>query len=280
VRAILFPEWRDSNRDRNFPFSDSATLIGLTTSGDSIPVPRQMLLDARIQVIGGREQQYLSEIRIAGNQLRFTIKDVNDVACFADYIPGESDDLLELYDAYERAAGVLVIDPVQVQLLFGLNVSSLTFNVESGEFASTCVTPVPEMGVSALLLNNQRLTGDIWLVGGPGVALSIVRSPIGSDQQIIERAFDNPYDMDAAYVIRIDAVGDPYANMRECLSIEGGKVSIRTFLKTINAGGGILGTPDARGNFVITPGSYEAYDNPVRVVSEANGIRVSVVGGT
>lgn len=282
MRAVLYPEWRDSNRRINFPFTDYATM----SSTDGKLIPSNVFLDAAIHMIGGFGVHYMSGISVRGESIVIIVSDSAGNFCTGEYpVYGSAADMMEMFDKYDRPAGVLVFDPRHIEDLYGFGTGDTVFTPAQSALAASAVIPMPSVGVQGFLVNGELITGDVVFVGGPGVVLSVERC-FNESTGTVEAVFtdkggraDGDYDAQ----IRVDIVGDPYARYRECLDGSEGSIPGYSFLKTINAGGSpacYTGKPDSNGNFVIAPAPDLAYDNPVRVMQETAGIRVEIVGLT
>lgn len=285
MRAILFPQWRDSNKERNYPFSDAADLLSV----DGKMLPRGVFLDAAIHFPGAEGRHFLQEVTIMGDTLGISIADDAGNAGFGEYRVAGGTDIITLYDSVDRTVGTLVVDQEQAPLLFSLTDSSVGFDPRSTEICATCVSYLPDIGVTGISAAGQLFSGDVWIVGGRGVVLRQMPAPHGAltGAARAEAAAADPFDPRVTTEVRIDMVGDPYDTLTECISNvpeddpELAAVTPNLFVKSINAGqGNILGLPDQYGNVVIAAASFEAYDNPVRVTPAKNGIRVSVTGRT
>ena len=61
---LLFPEFRDEQRDSKYPFSDRSTF---TAIDNALVLSKQAFVDATIYIIDGRGAAYISEIASTGN---------------------------------------------------------------------------------------------------------------------------------------------------------------------------------------------------------------------
>lgn len=251
TQAIRYPEWRDENRHRKYPFADTASL----TASDGSTIQNDVFLDARLYPIGGGARQFLSKITVTSGypvSLVFTFSDESGVLCTGEYSLADPEETIWLYDAYGRPAGVLVTSMAQLSGIVGWQAGSYTFTVSDTELAASVVVPIPVRGVSAMVTDaDVAFNGDVWLVGGPGVVLR----------------------EDGAGIVRVDVVGDPYATRTAC-DREGTAVEVPRFLKRIN---GML--PDARGNFTFAIGVARE-DNVVRIDPETAGVHLYLAGAS
>lgn len=247
---IIFPEWRNQNEHINYPFSDDATMV----SDGGVRIPKSLFDDARFYPIDAIAGVYLKSVRIQGNIVTLTIADPDkDLATGSyDYTNPQND--VAFYDEHNRPAGVLVSTVEKLKLLPAALPTSVEFTQEQAEFASSCVVPMPQVGLRGFLLDDgSYLTGDIYLIGVDGVVLTVPRHN----------------------VIRVDILGDPYAKLAECEE-EGIPVAPFCGLKTIN---GIAPDPET-GDFKISPGANPpyAFDNILRVRQTARELIIETVG--
>jgi hypothetical protein len=248
---LIFPEWRDENSHRNYPFADEATL----TSDKGNVLPNNMFLDGRLYPIGADPELYLSSIDIYGNIVTVAIGDSKQLvvaqATFDYLTPPE---LLEFTDQYGRPAGVLVSTPEQLRLLPALFTGTVAFSFEQTAFAASAIIPQPQPGVRGILLDDGAFfSEDVYLIGVKGIVLT----------QTDPRT------------IRVDIMGDPYAKQKVC-KIEGIAVPPFCGLKTIN-----YIHPDPKtGDFKLSPGANPPYahDNVLRVHMEDGVLVVENMG--
>ncbi|RIZ71239.1 MAG: hypothetical protein D0530_04755 [Methylococcales bacterium] len=249
---ILYPEWRDSNRHRRFPFDDGSTLLGST----GLRLPDGVVLDARIYPNAVDTTVYLYQLVPSGNTIVITLAiDPAVIVCTGVFDRSVQSDVVELFDPQGRPAGVLVVDPY---LLSTFVTDTISFTQTQATFAPTVVTPMPYPGVSGITIagTSTVFTGDVWLVGGEGVILSKT--------------------LDGA--IRVDIVGEPLF-VRKSYFDAFQEYQPLKFIKTIN---GLL--PDAYGNFNIVAGVVDdsiyglSTDNIVRVEPIEHGIKIYLAG--
>lgn len=247
---IILPEWRNENSGRKYPFADTATL----DAGGTV-IPNDLFLDARLYPIGALPDIYLASIQIVESTVTLTIADSqtpNLAQATFDYLtPPE---LLEFQDQYGRPAGVLVSTAEQLRLLPALFSGLINFQPDQTPFAGSTIVPQPQPGVRGILLDDGSFfSEDVFLIGVKGVVLRKIDSQ----------------------TIRVDIVGDPYAQLKEC-AVEGIQTVPFCGLKTIN---GIRPDP-VTGDFKISPGANPPYaiDNILRVTFENGDLVVENVG--
>lgn len=250
---VRYVEWRNSNERCKYPFSINATLMS-----DTAIIPENMLVDARLYPLGGSVDQYLSMIEKDGRVLRFTVADTES----GDLAYGEFDQdnqpprgVVHLIDRYDRSAGVFVTDEQHLLPLFGWADGEYQFTVDQTLFACTVITPMPlPAGLRSLRADDTTaLTGDVYLIGGPGIAL--------------EAAIDGDN-----LVVTVHAVGEPLYKQLLC-SDTGFTVPCK--LKTIN---GV--PPDEYGNFDIVLCGLETTKSLLRIEAVEHGIRITTAGAS
>ncbi len=239
----LYPGWLDQNRDRAYPFADASTLT--SAAGDVLPVG--VILDARLYAVGGGETQWLSRIRRDGDSARLTISGPAGILAEGDLQLSAPAEILPLEDSQGRPAGVLVLDPVQAPLLGAF--ADVTFPRTATRFCASVVVPVPAFSTRALACAGELLTGDVWVVGGPGVV----------------------WTEDAGRAV-LNVVGDPYYRRRECQAM-GSPFEEPRCLQTLQ---GLY--PGAAGNIGICVG-VERADSALRVSTRDGGLYLYFAGG-
>jgi hypothetical protein len=244
--SVLYPEWYDQNEQRKYPFTDASTL----TNGD-YEIPEGALVDAHLYPIDAGERQFLSTIEVAASLLTFEVSDGSSMVCSGSFNPIGSTNAVEMTDEYDRPVGVIVVDTDQASLMATWPLGRHVFTNRATSFVSSVVHPMPSSGVRGLrLATGQLFTGDVWIVGGEGVVLSVEDD-----------------------TLRVDVPGDPYYIDRRCQEINAQKTEEPRFLKSINGIG-----PNIFGNLSLTPGSNIAMDNTFRVVPIDGGARIELVG--
>lgn len=248
MNELLFPQWRNHNEQRKYPFSDIATLV----NDSLVTLHHDLFDDARIYPIGGDETLYLSQIDLSVTELAFTVGTENNpaIASGSTVLPNPSDEI-KLLDNLGRPAGVLVTTVLKMESLLGTyGEGSIVFQPDQTPFAPSVIVPTPQTGVQGFILDDGTLlTGNVILIGTDGVVLT----------------------MDDGN-IRVDIVGDPYAQLKKCLRES---VPVETYcgIRTINGIG-----PDSRGDFKISIGSGSAADNVLRIEQDEGRLKLKAVG--
>lgn len=253
-----YPEWRNQNAHRKYPFADNASLL----SNEGWLLSNGLLLDARVYLLGAVGTLYLASIRRVSSQTVLTVADsVSQKTCTATIDPTAVKDTYALTDAFGRPAGVLVLDQVLAATLLSTNA---TFTAATAPFVASVVASVPDAVLTGVQVGNTVMTGTIPVVAMNGVKLSVEGSNV-----------------------RVDVVGDPFAYRR--LYLEGVVPEpIRTSLKAIKVyytdpiiGEFLVGVvePDTRGEVHIVAGENLREDNVLRVLPTSSGINISAVRG-
>ena len=244
IRAI---QWRDGSRGTDYPFVDGAPLAN--AAGDRIPA--DLIDDALIHPAGGGAGAYLMSVEVSDAVVLRIGDPTNGGTCRAVWDPADPADDLELLDAFGRPAGILVGRSEKwAALRTGLVGPKAVFRPEETPFAASVCVPVPSQGLDGILLEDGTvLTGEVWLVGENGVVLSLQDG-----------------------VIAVDAVGDPYHGLRECV-IRGEPPAIPCPVKTISRI-----KPDAAGDWKLTVGILAAADPALRIEPDGDGLLVRTVG--
>lgn len=239
MSEIILAEWRNNAQNVRYPFTDDARL----NSSRGVELSQDIFDDARLYPIGAEPGIYLNRISFTGGLITIAVADpVNGELATASFDPLSAPNELELFDQFERPAGLLVSSAVRLASLVNFGTGDTTFTASDTGFAASVAVPMPQYGVIGILVDDTVFTGNTWLVGTDGVVLS---EEDGS--------------------IRIDVIGDPYAVRKEC---EDQDVPLPKFcgLKTINNI-----PPNANGDFKLLPGSNYAFDNILRIVNDVDG---------
>jgi len=246
---IIFPQFRDEQGDSRYPFTDTSTLV----TDDGLDAGKNTFIDAVIHVIDGESRIYISAIVVGLNAVTIWLGDqVTSKICSATFqTVGETDIAeLPLFDNYDRPAGLLLVNSLEIARFAGWPQGEHTFRPQNAAFVSTVVIPAQEPGVRAVRPPTEELlTDDIWLIG---------------DQGVVVRA-------ESETVIRFNITGEPLFQRFLCGPLN--KFEPPTFIKTINGC-----PPDEYGNFIITATNLSARDAALRVYPENNTLRIDLLG--
>lgn len=249
MSEIIFQDWRNSNMNVKYPFIDNATL----KNGDGDSIDQDLFEDARIYPIGGHSGAFISKVKFDGTYISFVISDsVTANTASGKISKPVTSGTIELLDVYGRQAGVLVSTAEKLENLFGRYKQGETvFTSAATEFVPTVVTSIVCPGVQGFVLDDGSfISGNVYLCGTDGIVLSA-----DGDE------------------IRVDIVGDPYANVKNCAE-DGTPITPFCGLKTINGIG-----PDSNGDFKLTTGANQQVDNIFRVAPSGKGLRLMALGG-
>lgn len=243
---VMFQEFRDELQTANYPFADVASL----TTTDGLSLPQRLVLDASIfpagLVVGAR----VASITVADIGTTITIGDsVSSNRATGFFAVNTTPSILKLIDSYSRAAGVLVLDPLQVAAIAGWPLGTHVFQIGSANFVGTCCIAPPAPAVEALTADgNGFLTNEVWIVGKNGV---VVREVNGE--------------------VRVDVVGSPLFVRQLCQPV--GQFVTPRFVRTINGQ-----IPDIHGNFNLTTGNSLTPDTIVRIYPNGSGLQIEAAG--
>lgn len=245
---IVFPEFRDEFEFTRYPFADGATLVASNTSQE---IEKDTFLDASLYIIGALEQVHISSVDVTPRLVTIWFSDrLNRNLASTSFDPLDPPVELEVQDAHDRPAGVLVSDAIRLSRFSAWDSTTHNFPIQATEFAASCVIPTPEAGVRGVLTEEaEMLAGDIWLVGDNGVVLR----------------------EDGDCVIRVDIVGDPLFVRKLCQPID--LFDAPLFIKTINGC-----PPDEYGDFQLTVGDHLATDTVLRINPVDEGLQIEAIG--
>jgi len=160
----LFTEYGNQNSQRNYPFSDNATLL----TDDGIALPIDLFIDAIFYPFNTTENIYLAEI----NQVtdRIILKGViTDDICGIGIINNWSSDTIIIYDNedYMRQIGTLCLGQGISVLQAGF---IYLFSSSATMFCNTVFAPVNYSGVQGFLLDDGSLVyGNVTFQGENGL---------------------------------------------------------------------------------------------------------------
>ena len=246
---IAATEWRNNNRNANYPFSDAATLM----SEQGVPLDRDVFDDARIYLVGASGRIFIPRINLTGSIVTIYVgsEDSGELG-YARYDYNSPPEDLGVLDMFGRPAGIFVSDGRRLAALgTGFGRGDYDFRAEATEFAPSAVIALPDAGIWGILLDDGNvLSGEVWLIGENGVVL---------------REEDG--------FVRVDVMGDPYAAAKECADL-GRPFPVFCGIKTIN---GI--SPDANGDFKLLPGGNMSSGSILRISPNGPGrLKIRLLG--
>lgn len=241
---VFVRQWRNDSAVSSYPFA--STLVAV--SNTNIPFPVAAILDASFYAVStpiGITKVTVSEEGTA--VISVGTPDETELAT-AEIAIGDTAEEIEFTDSYGRSYGLIVVNPVLLQVITVWPVGEHLFDSVLEFVASTCI-PAP-LGVEGVLLDDGTLiTGDVWIVGEDGVVV---------------RAFGDS--------IRVDVVGDPLFKRKLCSAVD--EFTTPRFLKTIS---GVA--PNDYNNINIVRGSGTP-DSILRIVpsAEDGGLYIGLIG--
>lgn len=251
--SYIFEDYRKQNEDRNYPFKDGSTL----SNGD-ITIPNNLFLDAALYPYGHKGQLFLSRITInLDGSVELAISDgiLGEVAtAIIEKDEISTLDVIAFEDPYGRAAGVLVTDPPNFNLLNNYATQDHIFEAEQTTFCTRVQLPTFESGVSGFVLDDGSfVSGEVWLIGDKGVQLDIV------DDQIVIHVGG---DINRIYSECLETGSEDFSEIINAIK--------NPALKTIN------GIPcDQYGNFALVLGSQNSETQILRINQTTNGIEIT-----
>lgn len=253
---ILFPDFREEQKDSRYPFVDTANL----TAEDGITViQRDTFIDAVFHVIGAGNRIYISSITVGAQKITINFGDeTTAIVASTSFVPNPiaatPSGGLSIYDPLGRPAGTIVATKDNLSLFTGWSVGDYEFSPSATEFVSTTVIPAREPGVRAIMPATKELaTGDLWLIGDNGVT------------------FRHEGVQDGKQIIRVDVVGVPLFKRALCVPYD--RFQSKNFVRSINNC-----PPDDYGNFTLTATGHEADDTVLRITQSDGIIFIDAVG--
>lgn len=253
---ILFPDFRDEQRDSRYPFTDSASL---QSEDGRVEIARDTFIDAAFHVINATSRLYISSVDVTPRLVTISIGDrLTSVVAQTSFNPTPIGALasgaLPVYDKLGRPAGALIATPDNLALFSGWAAGTYNFLPEAAEFVSTTSIPANEPGVRGITpASKELLTGDIWLVGDAGVT------------------FRHEGVQDGKQIIRVDITGVPLFNRYQCVPFN--RFQPKSFVRTINNC-----PPDEYGNFTFTATGHRVSDTVLRITQGDGIILIDAIG--
>ena len=254
VERLRYPEWRREWAETRYPFSDAATL----TNG-KVFLPEGAFLDASLHLIGATAPIWLTAVDVTAAAVTFFVGDVqNRRRASATWLPDNPPEMLAFVDEYQRPAGVLLTRPAVLSVLATWEKTTHLFEAKQTEFAAACCVSLPEPGVRGFVTDDGEVfTGDVWLVGGPGVTLSV--------DSFVEPRLPSAGGDQTVAAIRVDVVGDPLFKRAQC----GEAAVAKNYLQRLLIQSGCHCThcrPDANGDFKLTAATVDEEGKPLQTV--------------
>ena len=261
-----FPDWRTEQDASKFPFEDRCTL----ESDSGFTIPNGVFLDASFYVRGGGDDVRLTSVVIEDDKVTLNLTDNNSVELSGEFVWNGAAEQIRITDLVGRAAGVLVTEPLRMSALQAWGNGTHSFADADAVFAAGVSAPLPDIGVSGLLLDDgTRLTGDAVLVADDGLVFSCdtAKFASGCGENVVERT-----------VVRLNAVGNPLFLRQRC---EPSLFKTPRFLQSLVFQFGDkrieIGPGDA-GRVLIAQVPVLVEDTVLRLTNITGGIRFEVVG--
>ena len=248
MTRVVIPTWENEYEDATYPFVDAATL----QNESGLFIPPNAFIDAVLHPVGAQNRLRLSRVDVARNRSRvFVGDDREEERCWGDIPAVDPPANINLIDQYGRPSGLLVSSAQRLAVFQTWPTGTHRFNRAATEFTAAVCQPLPSAELRGFLLESGEVfTGDILLVGGPGVELRATTSPpeaaLGCGTALVAPAT-------AAQRVRVDIVGDPLFRRATC----GDAFETPNFLKTVTFFAGcdkITVHPDATGDLKISVG--------------------------
>lgn len=178
----LFPEYRNVNSQRKYPFADDATL--LDADGQELPV--DFILDLMLYPLDITGPIYLSSIELVPYKLYFTDASTGVTCGVATVSPGEKQATVYTADGTNIEIGTIILGDGADSVLSG-NATRL-YDLTATELCPSAYVPMNQVGVRGFILpDGTVITGAVKFRGQRGVVVS-------------SNAFSN--------TIRVDIVGE------------------------------------------------------------------------
>ena len=159
-------EYRNQNSNRSYPFADDASLL----DADGNALPSDFIIDAFLFPIDVGGGVYLQSIDTVSGKIYFAADGTPDPFGIATYAGTDTAYVYET-GTYGRQIGVVVFGAGTNQIVGGTAVR--TFTYEATALTPAAFIPMNQPGVRGILLEDgSLLTGDITIVGGPGVNIT------------------------------------------------------------------------------------------------------------
>jgi len=264
MTKIRHPEYRKELENTKYPFVPTASL-----SNEVVSFFEGTFLDAHIYAVTGTSGYYISRVAITSSAIQIHIGDSAE----AELLSGTIDlpitsEIVRLVDNFGRSAGLLVSSIDRLAVLTTWGIGSQSFEASQTAFCVTCCMPVPEIGVTAIQLENgDLLSGKVWLVGDDGVVLQTVQKTDKNGNEV--------------NLLQINVVGDPLFLQKLCNpeDLFTPVNPVRT-IRVVQGDVSYECDADAFGNFNIQMNDSLAADAALRIRTTPEGIVFNVEGST
>lgn len=271
AERIGIPEWRRQNVYTCYPFSERSTFLSLSNQ----VFPSDLLIDAVLYPLGSNGPLHVSVVRIESDQVELIVGSGSNrfVASAKISLLGSTQEC-QVFDPYGRPAGMLLVRREKLGHLTAWGVGEHFMSERSAEFCPVVCLPLPERGVFGIVTddNPSAAAGDVWLVGGDGVVLTV-------DDVLHPDADSSGGNMATHHRIKVHVVGDPLFRRRMCADLGEDWFSTPRFIKVIRVvgpNGSFECRPGESGNFILMANNSLAQDTILRIETEGSTIRIYV----
>lgn len=256
MSLVIFPQFREEQKDSKYPFEDGTNM---TAKGLSATVPNNVFIDASIYAVGGGGQAHIESFTISGTELSIVVTTTQPrVVLTAATSLSSFDGNLILTDEYGRSAGVLILGSDAPGFFSSVPADRYEFKSDALVFVAACFIPVSAARVTGVRINEKEvLHGDVALIGENGVTV----------RNVSRNSFEDR--------IRVDVVGVPLFKRKNCDNEELSPPA-QKFLTTINDC-----PPDEFGNFIIATGAKdESNATPISVYpTNTDTLIIEIISG-
>jgi hypothetical protein len=233
-----------------------------------------MFLDGLLHPVGASGELYLSAVVVESGWVELRVGDAaNEWLAAAGFNPLAPSDLVVFRDPLSRPAGVLVSEAARLAPLQGWSRGEHRFSREQTAFATRATCPLPDLAVQGFLLDDgEVLAGDVWLLGGDGVTLSVVDGETPRP--------DAPWDREPSWFVRVDVTGDPLFRRALCGDAEPLDRRAVRRLRVRMGCREVICHPDATGHVRLDVGTQETAQPALRIRPSAGRLDIGVLGGS
>lgn len=267
--AKFYPQWRNENSQRQYPFEDSASCTSL--DGRLVLQPR-WLVDAAFFVREVELPLRLGSVTLSVDSATLTIVDNNGTLVGSATATKGDVKPIRVLDDLDQWCGTLVVGEDANYSLFTTADGTYQFGAGDSEFAVSCVLSLPSASGLSMLTNDlgQRyIPSDLILVGEGGVQLE--------SQETTE--FQPNGRTESVQLVRVHATGDPQFLQALCTADETRRPT-RFIKQAVFQYGGQTHScePDQLGNILILADTSAAANAALQVLSTSTGLNIRLPG--
>jgi hypothetical protein len=241
-------QWRELNRRRNYPFTDTSTL----TVG-SMALPKEWAIDAIFtpnKAYKSAAYYFISRVSRTDNLVTLTLSSQIEELATSTFDIKSTGSHIKFYNKIgERYAGSLIVNPVYNIALGSFNEGDTRIPDDKLRFIPSVVHPVPFPSVTGLVASTggKALSGEAYLVGGEGVTLTVAKD---SNLNVIEDVIRVDIDGDANYA-RVDCepeqtayIIDELKGIVPCKIMDSGALHVGPVINSDDQGGFTIAASD------------------------------------